>query len=307
MRRHARCVETFRARVRQVARDRLLAAHQFKQAAQQGLRELPEAARLSLPEGRGQPVREMRGVSMTSKELFFDPKSRQFGLSTFREPFVPHDGFVSISSKTAQRIARKADIVAKMENFLNSGKIEALTSIGDRELGERCECCKDGKYFAFYTDDECFIPMQISAPELYDTHLLEKSQFKAMMLYMVFQQYFDVPLLDKQPEEYIEFSFYDDGTAIDGTGITYRGEGVKPEKVCLVPDILHDERRCKIYTEEERVSVSKFVKDAADFTVSIQKILKRSCPERDESRDMMEAGLIDIYGEPGDWQFNNED
>ena len=242
---------------------------------------------------------------MIPDEIFFDPESGKFGISTFSTPFVPNDGFVSISSNTARRIARKADIVAKMDNFLNSGKIESLTAVGGRELGESCQCHKDGKYYSFFTDEESFIPMQVHAPEFYDTtHLLGKSEFKAMMLYKVFRRYFDVPLLDKQPEDYIEFSFYDDGRATDGTGIIYRGEGLKPEEVCLVPSLYYDENRRKTYTDDEKVSASEFVKDAAESNASLEKLLYGP---RDDSEDMVEDGLIDIYGEPGGWQFNNED
>ena len=175
-------------------------------------------------------------------------------------------------------------------------------------MGESCQCHKDGKYYSFYTDEESFIPMQVRAPELYDTHLLKKSEFKAMMLYNVFRQYFDVPLLDKQPEDYIEFSFYDNGMATDGTGIIYHGEGLKPEEVCLVPYLLYDESRCKTYTDDEKVSASEFAKAVADFTVSFQKLLKASSYyESNGIQDLIEDGLIDISGEPGGWQFNNED
>ena len=51
-----------RARVRQVARHRLVAVDQLEQAAQSQVRELQKDTRLSLQEGRGQPVREMRRV-----------------------------------------------------------------------------------------------------------------------------------------------------------------------------------------------------------------------------------------------------
>ena len=265
---------------------------------------------------------------MIPYEFFFDPTSRQFGVGREdKNPFVPHDGFISISSRTARRIARKADIVAKMESFLNIGKIESLWTPGECELGKGCLCYKDGKSYAFYTEDENFIPMQISEPEFCDTCYLDKSQFKAMMLYLIFKQYFDIPLLSKQPEDYIEFSFYNDGTAIDGTGIRYIGEGLKPEAVCLVPEIPPDgcyvemrydelppknykeyyEMRPKTYAEDEKISVSEFVKNAADRNASLRKKLKGSPPERDETQDMVEDGLIDIYGEPGGWQFNNED
>ena len=50
------------ARVRQVARHRLVAVDQLEQAAQPQLRELKKDTRLPLSEGRGKPVREMRRI-----------------------------------------------------------------------------------------------------------------------------------------------------------------------------------------------------------------------------------------------------
>ncbi len=242
---------------------------------------------------------------MICEEFYFNPQSHKFLFSSISQPCKNKDGYVRISPKTASRIARKDDIVAKMDNFLNNGKIESLISQERPELGGWCdECRKDGKYYAFYTGDENFVPMQVFPSLINNPHFIDKSQFKAMMLYLILKRYFNVPLLDKQPEDCIEFSFYDDGTATDGTGITYCGEGLKPESVRLVPDVCHDESRRKIYTEDEKVSVIEFVKEAAERNASLEKILYGP---RDESEDMVEDGLIDIYGEPGGWQFNNED
>lgn len=142
MRRHARCVETSRAHVRQVARDRLLAVHQFKQAAQQGQRKLPEAARLSLPEGRGDTMREMRRVIMPGENpktssgaqdstswFFGDGDNRIFGKSK-GQSFE-----VCVSEGKSKRVPVE-QIPFKCR------KLYANTYVGDcyvcPQLGDRC-------------------------------------------------------------------------------------------------------------------------------------------------------------------------
>ena len=171
--------------------------------------------------------------------IYFNPSTRQFCAGT--SDFVPAitDDFVKVPSNTALRIVRKAKLVNAIDSFINDDDIECLHVYGDfcLELDSSCECKKHGRWYSFYTEGEMFIPMETSIPisqvHNYNTIPVNKSQFRALMLFQVLESYFRVPLSEMPHEDYIEFSFFDDGSAFDGTSVRYIGRMWADKKVFL--------------------------------------------------------------------------
>ena len=99
-----------------------------------------------------------------------------------------------------------------------------------------------------------------------------------------------------------------------GSGVIYEGERCIDKRVRLFTYVPSGQDFVdKVINDTQRISKDEFITlvcKKADEKLAFEQRMREEREERgyeDMTRHLMEKGLVDIYGEPDGWRFNNED
>lgn len=194
-----------------------------------------------------------------------------------------------ISVSTAGRITAKANLSTWLQEFSRGAMFtrtlkEIPLDIPRRNRDDILEddvsettCIKQGVAYRFIVVNGSIVPVELGKTELGPTAVACAVDFFRSAILSALKDWVSVPLEDKRPEDYVEFSFFEEGFATDGTGIVYEGFwDEEDDKTYLLPESASQRLFRKIRQE---VSVDRFL----NVTKARWKEIYRTIKEAEES------------------------
>ena len=174
-----------------------------------------------------------------------------------------------ISVSAAGRITAKANLSAWLQEFsrgamftrtLKEIPLDIPRSNRDDILEDdisEATCIKNGVAYRFMVVNGSIVPIELGKTELAPTAVAHAVDFFRSAILCALKDWVSVPLEDKRPEDYAEFSFFEEGFAPDATGIVYEGFwDEEDDKTYLLPGGASQRLFGKIRQE---VSVDRFL------------------------------------------------